>query len=783
MDELLEEFLAETREMLDALGGELVSWEDDPGDRPRLDVIFRFFHTVKGNCGFLDLPRLQALSHAAEDALADVRENRRQASSALVSAILAIVDRIGDMLDAIQEGVDFAGGGDAALIEALRPDPAASTELLQPAAATGDDQQPRTTPPQRSIRLPIELLDKVMSGVSDMVLARNELARRLRESPVDAVVNEPFERLSSIIADVRDAMTRTRMQRIESLFGALPRLVRDVSAELGKLTLVDIAGGEVELDREMIEIIRDPLTHIIRNAIDHGLEVPAARLASGKRETGLLAISARQSGNQILIDIIDDGRGIDSAKLVEKAVAAGILDFAEATRLTRRERTDLIFAPGISTAEKVTAISGRGVGMDVVRANIERIGGSVEVESTSGLGTRITLRVPLTLSIIPALTVSIGDQQLAIPRSSIEEIVQVGERSVDILHLDGVILAKIRERRLPCLVLADLLRLESCSADKDWTLIVLRLTGGELFALAVDRLDGHGELVVKPVASAIAATGLYAGTTISDDGNPILLLEVTGLARKAGLQFDMLERGPRRLDGGELATPTRAMSVLLFVGMDGRRKAMPMALIERLEEVAPSAIEAEGNRLLVVLGDRIMPLAGMDGMPLPDEPVHLFRLSDGRCEIAYAIRQASDIRQLDPSLVAANDPGVPEAIVLIDGQPTAVIASHALFSHHAVEPRHETAPVCRLDADDPWLQTFIRPLVEAAGYRVVDAQDEPIDLAIMTDNEQAQATGARQTIRLRSAPDDLAGEDESIYRYDHAGLVAALKSSGRSHRR
>jgi two-component system chemotaxis sensor kinase CheA len=779
MDELLEEFLAETREMLDALGGELVSWEDDPSDRARLDSIFRFFHTVKGNCGFLDLPRLQALSHATEDALADVRENRRQAGSTLVSAVLAIVDRIGDMVDAIQQGSEFPEGGDAALIEALKPDANASTDPYQPPPAAGEDPQQKTALTQRSIRLPVELLDKVMSGVSDMVLARNELARRLRDGKVDAAVEEPFERLSAIIADVRDAMTRTRMQRIESLFGALPRLVRDLSAELGKQTLVDIAGGEVELDREMIEIIRDPLTHIIRNAIDHGIEAPTVRVAAGKRETGLLAISARQSGNQILIDIVDDGRGIDSTKLVDKAIALGILDLAETARLSRRERTDLIFAPGISTAETVTAISGRGVGMDVVRANIERVGGSVEVESTSGLGTRITLRVPLTLSIIPALTVSIGDQQLAIPRSSIEEIVQVGEGAVEIFHFDGALLAKIRERRLPCLVLAELLRLESAVTDDQWTLIVLRLTGGELFALAVDRLDGHGELVVKPVATAIAATGLYAGTTISDHGNPILLLEVTGLARKAGLQFDMLERSPRRIDADETAMPARKTSVLLFTGMDGRRKAMPIAVIQRLEEVAPAAVEADGDRLLVVVGERILPLAGTGGLPPPDESLHLFRLSDGRCEIGYAIREATDIRELDSALLAASEPGQSEAVVLIDGQPTGVIAPHALFSQYAAAPPEETAPVCHLAADDPWLQTFIRPLVEAAGYRVAEADDEPVDLAIMTESEPGQPIGARQTIRLRTDPDDVEGGDESIYRYDHAGLVAALKSSGR----
>src|SRR4028119_1318429 len=247
-----------------------------------------------------------------------------------------------------------------------------------------------------------------MSTVSDMVLARNELARRLRETPTDVPIDGAFERLSSIIAEMRDAITRTRMQRIENLFVALPRMVRDLSAELGKQVLVDIEGGDVELDREMIEMIRDPLTHIIRNAVDHGIELPAERIAAGKREIGVLCVSARQSGNQILIDIQDDGRGIDGKKLVEKAIGSGLLTKAAAAQLSPRERLALIFEAGLSTAKEVTAISGRGVGMDVVRSNVGRIGGIVEVDSRPGEGTRLTVRVPLTPPLLPPLPVPPG---------------------------------------------------------------------------------------------------------------------------------------------------------------------------------------------------------------------------------------------------------------------------------------------------------------------------------------------------------------------------------------
>src|SRR5215213_5272450 len=421
MDDLIADFVAECRDMLEALGGEIVAWEAQPDDRSRLDSIFRFVRTVKGNCGFFEFPRLEALSHAAEDALADVRGGRRHADGALVSAVLAIIDKIGEMIAAIDAGEEMPAGDDSALIDALAP---GAEGHAAPLAAATMDGQGRTTSAPRTIRLSVELLDRVMSTVSDMVLARNELARRLRESSSDVPVDGAFERLSSIIAELRDAITRTRMQRIENLFVALPRMVRDLSAELGKQVLVDIEGGDVELDREMIEMIRDPLTHIIRNAVDHGIETPADRIAAGKREIGILCVSARQSGNQILIDIQDDGRGIDGKKLVEKAIAAGTVDKSDAAQLTPREQLALIFEAGLSTAKEVTAISGRGVGMDVVRSNIERIGGIVEVDSKLGEGTRMTLRVPLTLTIIPALTVSIAGQHFAIPRSAIDEIVR-----------------------------------------------------------------------------------------------------------------------------------------------------------------------------------------------------------------------------------------------------------------------------------------------------------------------------------------------------------------------
>jgi two-component system chemotaxis sensor kinase CheA len=772
MDDLISEFIAECREMLEALGGEIVAWEAAPEDRARLDSIFRFVHTVKGNCGFFDFPRLEALSHAAEDALAEVREGRRNADAPLVSAVLAVIDRIAEMIAALDAEEELPAGDDSALIEALQQNAEAPAA---PVAATVAEAKATAAAP-RTIRLSVELLDRLMSGVSDMVLARNELARRLRETSGDVAVDGAFERLSSIIAEMRDAITRTRMQRIENLFVALPRMVRDLSAELGKQVLVDIDGGDVELDREMIEMIRDPLTHIIRNAVDHGIETPAERLKAGKREIGILTVSARQSGNQILIDIQDDGRGIDGRKLVEMAVGSGLMERSEATQLTSREQLALIFEAGLSTAKEVTAISGRGVGMDVVRSNIERIGGIVEVDSTLGQGTRMTLRVPLTLTIIPALTVSVAGQNFAIPRSAIDEIVRANGESVTLEKLGGAGVATIRGRRVPEIALADVLGLKSDVPERDRTLVVLRPAGADVYALAVDRIHDHEELVVKPAAPAVMATGLYAGTTLADDGSPILLFDPAGLAQVGGVKLEAHERASRIVEASSIVAE-EDVPVLLFRGLDGGRRAMSLAVVDRIEEVPATDIRPGAGQLRVQLGEAILPLAGVNG-DLPPEKVRLFRLNDGTCEIAYAFREVIDLSAIAREIIPAENPAEVSAVTLVAGEPAEVVDPHWLFATYlTASERAPQQPVCRLPAGDPWMQNLLRPIVEAAGYRVVPDTDEyEVDLAILSEVADAPDVLAARTIRLRSDPEPASRKDDSIYRYDREALLTALKS-------
>jgi two-component system chemotaxis sensor kinase CheA len=563
------------------------------------------------------------------------------------------------------------------------------------------------------------------------------------------------------------------------LFVGLPRMIRDLSAELGKQVLVDIEGGDVELDREMIEMIRDPLTHIIRNAVDHGIEPPAERLKAGKREIGILSISARQSGNQILIDIHDDGRGIDGKKLVEKAVANGVISKSDAAELSARDQLALIFEAGLSTAKKVTSISGRGVGMDVVRSNVERIGGIVEVDSKLGVGTRMTLRVPLTLTIIPALTVSIGSQHFAIPRSAIDEIVRANGESVTLEHLGGAGVATIRGRRVPEVSLADIIGLKSEVAERDRTLIVLRPAGGDVYALSVDRIHDHEELVVKPAAPAVMATGLYAGTTLADDGSPILLFDPAGLAEVGGVKLEAHERAARIAEDPAAAV-SKATPVLLFRGLDGGRRALRLAIVDRIEEVPASAIKPAAGQLRVQVGDAILPLAGATADQLGQDKVRVFRLSDGAHDVGYAFAEVLDFASIDSDIIHADRPGEVSGVTLINDEPAELIDAHWLFANHVgAAARTSEQLVCRLPTDDPWMQNMLRPIVEAAGYRVVGEDDESrADLVIASQGVEVPTDEVKKTIWLRTEPEASGKKDDSIYRYDRAGLLMALKTAG-----
>ncbi|MBX9898308.1 MAG: chemotaxis protein CheA [Qipengyuania sp.] len=789
MDELLADFVAETREMLEAVGGELVAWEAEPSDGARLDAIFRFVHTVKGNCGFFDFPRLEHLSHAAEDALAECRAGRREPDRALVTAVLAVIDRIGEMANAIDAGEDFPEGGDDVLIAALVPGAGdEAMELVAADAATscaaddsGEGQAAKAGKAslQRTIRLPVSLLDEVMKGVSDMVLARNDLARRLREAGEQPAIDGPFERLSAILADVRTAITRMRMQRLEVLFGSLPRLVRDLSAELGKQVMVDFEGGDVELDREMIEMVRDPLTHIIRNAIDHGVESPADRLKAGKREIGLLRFAARQSGNRISLVITDDGRGVNGDRLAAKAVSAGLYSEAEVARMSERQKLMLMFEPGLSTADSVSSVSGRGVGMDVVRSNIEKVGGSIDVSSKPGEGTSFHLQLPLTLSIIAALTVEVEGELYAIPRSFIEEVAFANLQGIEFARVGERQLITFRDRRVPCVALADVFGLTDPRriAWGSKTLVLLRLASDEIFALGVDRVHDHEDVVVKPIAPAIMDTRLYGGTTLLDDGRPILLLDIPSIAAQSGLNSEVKNR-VARADADAARTETAvAVPVMLFLGLDGRKRAIRLETVRRIDTIQREAIDIEGARAQVVVGSDIFALAGHEFGALPEGRCRLLRLSDGDSELAYIVREVVDASAMTEDLVpVADDPAI-EGVTLIEGELVPLLDGHRLFARSPAMSRGGAAPICRVPEGSEWSRTILEPLVRAAGYTVTSDSGVDADVAIvMGDGEAGEEIGARATIRLSADPE---GDGDAIYRYDREALLGALRQATR----
>lgn len=781
MDELLQEFIAETRETLEALSGEIVMWEADPSDRMRLDAIFRFVHTVKGSCGFLDLPRLSRLSHAAEDALAEVRSSARVPDTKLVNAVLAIVDRIGELIEAIDIGAALDDSGEDLLIAALAAD-AADTS-----AGDGHTGAAVITPhrtPTRSVRLSVDLLDRMMSGMSDMVLARNELARRLRTGNPEPAVEAALERLSLTVAEMRDTVTRTRMQKIDALFSALPRMVRDTAAELSKAVSLSIGGADVELDREMIEMMRDPLVHMIRNAIDHGLETPAERRAAGKRETGRLAVSARQSGNQIIIEIADDGRGINVDRLITKFAAMSGRAEADLRALPEAAKLDLIFEPGLSSKTDVTAISGRGVGMDVVRANIEQIGGRIVLTNHPGRGLSVAVHVPLTLSIISTIIVGARGQRFAIARQAIEEIVTVRAGSVQIDMLGDTAVATVRDRRLPLVALCRTLGLTD-EIPEPQLMAIVSVAGG-CYALAVDEVLDTEELVIKPAPPAIMATGLYAGQTLPDTGRPMLLLDCAGLAAAVGLNFDRASSTEAPLT--EAIAQAHGNAALLFVDLDGVKRAAPLAMIDRVEPAFPEAVRFTAGKLRLSLGNTIIPLATIAGREsassIPERgEISILRIADGAGEIGYAIAEALDIITLGDEMLPAKAPGPVAGVIAVDGEPVEILDLHWLFAICADQSKRSAdPPLCLFTGTQvAWMEAFLRPMLEASGYRVAATagpEDRPVAVLAM-EGEAAAQSGEAPVVRLRAS---VAGDDNSIYRYDRAALLAALEHRRRGAR-
>ncbi len=587
---------------------ELVRFEQDPNNAKILDNVFRLVHTIKGTCGFLGLPRLEALAHAAETLMGKFRDGLPATNDA-VTLILATIDRIKQILESLEreqrepEGADddlisdlermvelvVSSGSSAApapvqhavgtltpqvLERPLRPNedslddlerafretaveaPAAKSTKPAPAdAAAKDDDSAKAA--GQSIRVTVDTLEQLMTMVSELVLTRNQLLEIVRRHE-DSEFKAPLQRLSNVTAELQEGVMKTRMQPIGNAWQKLPRIVRDLSNELGKQIDLEMQGAETELDRQVLDLIKDPLTHMVRNSADHGLESPEQRRAAGKPEHGRIRLSAYHEGGHIIIQVADDGRGLDTDRIKAKAIANGLVSEADIEKLSEAQIHKFIFAPGFSTAATVTSVSGRGVGMDVVRNNIDQIGGTIDVKSVAGVGLSFTIKIPLTLAIVAALIVEAGGDRFAIPQISVIELVRArsgGEHRVERIKDTAVL--RLRDKLLPLVRMSQLLGTDTDAGNIENGFIVVTQVGSQSFGIVVDSVFHTEEIVVKPMSSKLRHIAMFSGNTILGDGAVIMIIDPNGIAQSLGStvtsQMDAEETADTRARGGRRA--------------------------------------------------------------------------------------------------------------------------------------------------------------------------------------------------------------------------------------
>ena len=667
-EQLINDLLVESHEGLDRFDRELLTLEKGQGDAETMNVIFRVIHTLKGTAGCLGLGRIEKIAHSGENLLSLLRDGKIQTTPRMITALLALSDSLRGLLQTL-EATGAEGTADHAVLlaeiehlqnpaatapaavaapanaafglfedeEPLAAAPASVAASANAAFGLFEDEEPLAAAPapvaitapapeiatdaatkpsvtETAIRVDVGQLDKVMNLVGELVLARNQIvANTARFDP--AALATAAQRLNHITTELQESVMKTRMQPIGNVWAKFPRVVRDVAHELGKQVRLVLDGQSTELDRTIIEAIKDPLTHIVRNSVDHGIEAPEKRRAAGKPAEGLLSLRAFHEGGQVNIEIMDDGGGINVGKVKAKAVAQNLLTPEQAARLTEREALNLIFLPGLSTAEKITNVSGRGVGMDVVKTNIEKIGGSIDLHSQPGQGTTLRIKIPLTLAIIPALIVTSGGDRFAIPQVSLLELVRLegAQARQGIEQLYGAPVYRLRGRLLPLAYLNHEFKVGPAARpgenpDRDIVNIVVLQADGRTFGLVVDAINDTEEIVVKPLGKQLKGIACFAGATIMGDGRVALILDVVGLAQQAKVVSDTRDRAAAENAARAPADGERPQTLLIFnVGAD-RRMAIPLSLAARLEEFPAARIERAGAHEVVQYRGRILPL-------------------------------------------------------------------------------------------------------------------------------------------------------------------------------
>jgi two-component system chemotaxis sensor kinase CheA len=625
LQEATKEFLIETNENLAQLDLDLVTLEQDPTERETLARVFRTMHTIKGTAGFLGLQKLQAVAHAGENLLTRLREGKLVFDRKIANALLAVVDAVRKMLAAVETN-ETDGDGDYSallgLLTALQSEtpnaPTAGVVATRtdqtvayvttdgPAADSAETRAPSVA--DTAIRVDVGLLDKLMNLVGELVLARNQIVQ-VNTAQENPALTGTVQRLNLLTTELQTGVMKTRMQPIGTIWSKFPRIVRDLAVACGKQARLEMEGQDTELDKSIIEAIRDPLTHLVRNAIDHGLEAPAERARRGKPAEGRLALFAFHEGGKVHIEIADDGAGIDPERVRAKALKAQLITPEQAERLNNEESIRLIFLPGFSTADRVTQFSGRGVGMDVVLTNIEKIGGTVAIDSRPGQGTTVRMKIPLTLAIIPALTITSGRERYAIPQVNLLELVRLdgddAGRGVERIH--GAPVYRLRGNLLPLVYLNQALGLSPSPADGAINIVVLQADDRQ-FGLVVDAIHDTEEIVVKPLQKQLKSLNVFAGATIMGDGRVALILDVVGLAQKARVISAHRERALQEKPAESTPNAVDRQTVLLFAARDGGRMAVPLSRVSRLEEFPRSAVEKVGRQLVVQYRDEILPL-------------------------------------------------------------------------------------------------------------------------------------------------------------------------------
>ncbi|HKG49171.1 MAG TPA: chemotaxis protein CheA [Actinomycetales bacterium] len=638
-DEIVQEFLVESHENLDQLDRDLVQLEREPGSRELLASVFRTIHTIKGTSGFLAFHRLESVAHVGENLLARLRDGRLVMTPATTDALLAMVDTVRELLtsieahgiegsvavDAVVARIQRVLDGDALVTEAvleappepcvevpvvepepaLVPAPVAAAAPARPVADADESPAARRGAADASIRVDVELLDVLMRQVGELVLTGNQIVRQASLGN-DLELTRASQRLNLIASELQEGVMKTRLQSIDHLWSKLPRVVRDLGAQCGRRVRLEMVGRETELDRTLLEAVKDPLTHLVRNAVDHGLEAPEERIAAGKSPEGLLTLKAYHEGGQVVIEVTDDGAGIDPGRIAAKALEKGLRRADQLAQMGTAEILQLVFAPGFSTAAAVTNVSGRGVGMDVVKTNIESIGGTIEVESVLGTGTTCRLRIPLTLAIVASLTIECAGDRYAIPQVNLLELVALDTDKAATLIEDvgGAQVYRLRGQLLPLVRLTDVLGVASDRHDGHLVIAVLQAEGRR-FGLLVDRVLNTEEIVVKPLSTRLKAIGAYSGATILGNGQVALILDVQALARRA-LRSEVAERAAE-VERPAARTGEQHRVLLAGIG-EGRRVAVPLSMVTRLEQIPASRVERVGAREVVQYRGAILPL-------------------------------------------------------------------------------------------------------------------------------------------------------------------------------